>query len=397
MASKRKLAPPPAPPSPAARPTRKLAPPPPPPRARGNPAVPSPPAGGSAIGELLADSLPDPSDTAVTQPVMPFPGALPTAAASSLGATELATPSGSATAVSATPSAFGALPLGTPPAAPAEATPPSSRIPASRGGPPGYVGATGPMKQPAERPSQTPARKRVSRKKWMLVAAPSVLWVAYCMLISLDLSGTAVTDSNARMLLLLVGLGLSSGVATVAMRLAAADFGVVQPLVLSPLLAFGLLHSATDWFEQRESRALQAALDQEAITAQAAKEAHEEAERLWKAQPAPKKLTPSDVARAVNANKFRMLACYTTALRKRPRLGGNIEIRFFIAADGHPRDIQITKNTMGSDVMNACYVFAFYRVTFPLPGANGQPATYSMNFDPAAMNLERSLVPNSTR
>ena len=231
----------------------------------------------------------------------------------------------------------------------------------------------------------------------ILVATPSVLWVAYCTLIPMDLTGTDLLASDVRMLSLVAGLGLSSAIAAVAMRVAAAEFVVVQPLVLSPLLAFAILHSATGWFEQRESRALQTALEEEATTALAAKEAHDEAERLRKAQPQPKKLTPSDVARAVNANKFRMLACYTDALRRRPRLAGKIGIQFFIAEDGHPRNIHITENTMGSDVMNACYVFAFYRVTFPLPGTGGQNATYTMSFDPAAMSLERSVVPTGAR
>jgi len=89
------------------------------------------------------------------------------------------------------------------------------------------------------------------------------------------------------------------------------------------------------------------------------------------------------IARELRRRMGAIRACYERELKRNPRLGGKIVLRFVIGTNGAVREAEIESNTMGDDAVGECIVLNVKRFRFPVPEGGSVEVSYPFVFQPS--------------
>jgi len=92
------------------------------------------------------------------------------------------------------------------------------------------------------------------------------------------------------------------------------------------------------------------------------------------------RLPPEVIQRIVRQNFGRFRLCYEAALRKKPKLAGDVVLRFVIARDGNVSSANDHASTIADPYMVACVLRSFGSLSFPQPEGGIVTVTYTIKF-----------------
>lgn len=92
-------------------------------------------------------------------------------------------------------------------------------------------------------------------------------------------------------------------------------------------------------------------------------------------------LTVDRIGANVRRHTSDVRACYVRALGRRPDLGGRIEVRFTVHADGSVSAVSIERDDLGDPAMRECVESAVRSWTFPA-GREDETVTYPFLLSP---------------
>jgi hypothetical protein len=97
-------------------------------------------------------------------------------------------------------------------------------------------------------------------------------------------------------------------------------------------------------------------------------------------------LATTDIHGMLQSQLMNMRACYSELLREERMAGGELEVRFGVAADGYPRGVRIVSSTIGDDEMARCIGNRLSRVMVPNQiGMDPSTVMVSLLFRPPAL------------
>ena len=90
------------------------------------------------------------------------------------------------------------------------------------------------------------------------------------------------------------------------------------------------------------------------------------------------------IAKEIRRRMGAVRACYERELKRNPKLGGKIVVRFVIGANGAVTEAEIESNSMGDDAVGECIVLNLKRFRFAAPEGGSVEVSYPFVFQPSS-------------
>lgn len=94
------------------------------------------------------------------------------------------------------------------------------------------------------------------------------------------------------------------------------------------------------------------------------------------------KLNPAVIQEHLRARFSKLKHCYEQGVRKNPRLGGKVTVRFIIEKDGRVGNAAPVCTSMPDAAVVACIVGEYGQIRFPRPEAGTVTVVYPVTFSP---------------